>query len=592
MTKPLTNDGFSNVITGLGTRADKSIADTYTRTIHNQAEIDAAFQTSTWFAKIVEIPVDDALREGWEWQADKEVIPKLEAEEKRLQLVTKLKHAMILARKDGGATLFLGMDTRYGAPDTPLDVTRLTAGALQYLLVFDRQQCTAGEIDREVLSPNCGKPLYYNYQTTQIHPSRIIRFIGKERYDMALTDGFGNSIYGTLKAAILAAEKTGVGVSHLINEAKIDILGIPNLTENLATEEYESRLIARVQMMDLFKSMTGTLLMDTGDGDSEGETHETKQINFSGLPEVLQVQLAVLAGASDIPATRLLGKSPDGMNSSGDGDLRNYYDMVAADQKLTLEPLLEPLFKVLIVSALGTADDNIWFTWKPLYSMSEKEGAEVEKIYADTVKIYSDANIIPSEVLTRIGLARMVESGQWPGIDDAMKDYAKEIEDLPLETETQIDPTGTPFIATDAAPRSLYVSRAVLNRDDIVAWAVSQGFAAADIIPDLHVTIMYSRDAVDWMKIGNAWEETLDVSAGGPRVVSRFNEYAVLEFNCSTLAWRHEEMKRAGAVPSYPNYSPHVSIVKSGGPDVDTIKPYTGKIMFGPEIFEVIKDAD
>jgi len=40
------------------------------------------------------------------------------------------------------------------------------------------------------------------------------------------------------------------------------------------------------------------------------------------------MQLA--SGAADIPMTRLLGQSPAGMNATGDGDMRNYYDRIEA----------------------------------------------------------------------------------------------------------------------------------------------------------------------------------------------------------------------------------------------------------------------
>jgi hypothetical protein len=40
----------------------------------------------------------------------------------------------------------------------------------------------------------------------------------------------------------------------------------------------------------------------------------------------------VVAGAADIPLTRLLGQSPRGLQSTGDGEERDYHSMIKARQ--------------------------------------------------------------------------------------------------------------------------------------------------------------------------------------------------------------------------------------------------------------------
>src|SRR5699024_2084546 len=112
-----------------------------------------------------------------------------------------------------------------------------------------------------------------------------------------------------------------------------------------------------------------------------------------------------------------------------------------------------------------------------------------------------------------------------------------------------------------AAPRSLYVRRDVINRAEIVAWAKSQGFT--DIVPDLHVTIAYSRDPVDWFKVGTSWSEKIEIAAGGPRQIERLGEdgkYIVLLITANDLIWRHREIVEAGASWDWPEYQPHISI--------------------------------
>jgi hypothetical protein len=134
----------------------------------------------------------------------------------------------------------------------------------------------------------------------------------------------------------------------------------------------------------------------------------------------------------------------------------------------------------------------------------------------------------------------------------------------------------------------------VTNGAEIAAWYRRQGIHTLDP-EDLHVTIMYSRTPVDWMKAGqDYWNEegTLKVPPGGPRVMSKFDSNAtVLEFSCASLSWRWYDIKeRTGAEPSHSEYSPHITITYDDIPDGDVVEPWIGEIKFGPEMFSVVND--
>jgi hypothetical protein len=64
----------------------------------------------------------------------------------------------------------------------------------------------------------------------------------------------------------------------------------------------------------------------------------------------------------------------------------------------------------------------------------------------------------------------------------------------------------------------------------------------------------------------------------------------VLLFNSSELAWRHEEMVRAGASYDFDQYQSHVTICYKGAPDLANVEPYRGELVFGPEIFEELDE--
>jgi len=152
--------------------------------------------------------------------------------------------------------------------------------------------------------------------------------------------------------------------------------------------------------------------------------------------------------------------------------------------------------------------------------------------------------------------------------------------------------------AADASPRTLYVSRPVVNADEIRAWAKAQGFAVVQPTEALHVTIAFSRSPVDWMKVGEPWAGNangeLVIAPGGARLVEPLGPKGaiVLLFNSTELAWRHLQIREAGASWDWPEYQPHITITyDQQGVDLAKVEPYRGQIVLGPERFEEIKDG-
>lgn len=592
-------DGFINLVSRLGGYADKASHSTYFTNIHNQAEIDAAYRTG-WFRKIVEtVPFDEA-REWRTWQAETaDQTTPIEGEEARHDIRLKVMRARILARKDGGSALYLG--GLPGSPTEPLNINAVNRGALKFVTLFTRDQISPSERETDPLSPNYGMAKYYNLGTARIHPSRIIRFSGPDKGSFSEWDGWGDSLWAIVQMAVKNSDSAAAGVAALVQEAKLDIISVPGLMAKIATAEYESRLVTRFTMANSLKSINNMLLLDGGDAEGKGgESFEQKVLNFAGFPDIMDRFDTHMAGIAGIPVTRLLGRSPAGMNATGESDMRNYYDGVRAAQELELTPLLSPLDEVLIRSALGSRPSEIYYEWNPLYSLDEKEAATVEKTYAEALQIRVNTGTIDEAVLAKGEMNRMVESGRYPGLEAAIEESDDENgvkdpdevaaeESARLERQVEIAEANRPT-ATDAKPRTLYVRRDVMNRSDFVKWAESQGFT--DIVPDLHVTIAYSRAPVDWFTVGQSWSSKIDVAAGGPRqmeAVGPTGEYKALLIAVSELSWRHKEILDAGASWDWPDYQPHISIQIGGDVDLTKVEPYRGKIVLGPEIFEEVR---
>jgi len=138
--------------------------------------------------------------------------------------------------------------------------------------------------------------------------------------------------------------------------------------------------------------------------------------------------------------------------------------------------------------------------------------------------------------------------------------------------------------------KTLYVSRKVTNAVEIAKHFRAQG---VNVMPasELHVTIIYSRQPVDWFAVPQTWQETVEYPEGGARAMENFGRDAfVLRIPPGELGWRHDQLKEAGASSDYPDFKPHITISNTFDGDPGDVEPWTGRIMLGPEIFEEIED--
>lgn len=136
--------------------------------------------------------------------------------------------------------------------------------------------------------------------------------------------------------------------------------------------------------------------------------------------------------------------------------------------------------------------------------------------------------------------------------------------------------------------KTLYVHRPLMNGNDIRHWAATQGFHSTIPSDDMHVTVAFSEQPVDWRQF-KSQREPLTVR-GGSRAVKRFGKGAVvIVFTSPALDQRWETFRAGGASSNYPTYNAHLTVTYT---DVDiNVEPYFGPLIFGPEEFSPIDVA-
>ena len=303
--------------------------------------------------------------------------------------------------------------------------------------------------------------------------------------------------------------------------------------------------------------------------------------------------LDLIAGGSNVPKRILMGSERGELSSSQDEN--NWAERIDERRKnFGVHSILRPLINLLIATGNIKKPVGKWMAaWESSDALGEAAKADINLKRAQTLQVYVNSPgadmIIPPGRFCEEFLGTTSDVVELE--DDDLDSDVEEEGELPEEEKD-----GEPEVQTNAAPMPLYVSRKVLNGAAIRKWAISQGFKEGDLVSndELHVTCMYSKKPVDWMKVRPSWTEedtgNVLVPAGGPRVVSEFGEGAiVLEFRSNTLEFRHADILEAGAAHSYPEYKPHITIAYGCSVPEDCT-PYSGPIVLGPEIFAEIKE--
>ncbi|MBB3381788.1 MULTISPECIES: phage portal protein [unclassified Rhizobium] len=436
----MVRDGLVSLASHMGTDRDKAASVFYTQPILTDEQIIAAYRGSWLPRKIVDIPALDSCRKWRNWQAASDQIGLLDAEERRLNLRGKVLEAATKARLFGGAALFIGSED--ADPALPLEAERVGKGGLKHLTVLARRQLAAGDIDSDPTSEWYGKPKFYtltgaNGVQVTIHPSRLVIFKGAmtphEEFVGMGNQAWGESVLTATFDAIKNADSTAANIASLVFEAKIDIIKVPQFSANIGNQAYEDAVLRRYALANTIKGVNGTLILDAE------EEYDSKSAPLSGLTDILMAFLQIVAGAADIPVTRLLGQSPAGMNATGTADMKNYHDRIQAIQELDYTPAMSRLDECLIRSATGSRDPAIYSTWAPLEQMSEKERADIFKTKAEAARALFGSTqgeeIIPREALTKALLNTFVEDGSLPGLETAAKTSSQSDEVEQSETD-------------------------------------------------------------------------------------------------------------------------------------------------------------
>lgn len=387
----------------------------------------AAYMSSGMMRKVIAIPAGDRTQKWRDWQAPKDDIAKIEAEEKRLGLRQKAKAAEILRGVGGGALILVTAGDH--AEELRPDAVR--AGALIAINVVSRWQIDGDDWDAEIASPTYGQPRVFKINNKPIHPSRVICFRGDPVPTggaIGLAEAFWGDcrllrVFGEVQRSDYAQE----WFAQLIRKAKLLRVGIPDLLDLVATEAGRAKLDQRVALIATGESTLNATVYRSGTGaDDPGEKIDDYQVTWAGIPAMMDAFDQRVAAVADIPFTRLTGRSPAGMNATGKSDQDNYWSMVTDGQENETRPCLEHLDPFLIRSAGVENPDGVTWRWAPLWTPTEQEEATTFKTFMEAFKMVQDGAAIPDVAFAKAFQNWMEEREYMPGLSAALEEMPED----------------------------------------------------------------------------------------------------------------------------------------------------------------------
>lgn len=401
-------DGYSNSAAFLGADSPLASSGTYIRSgLTANSWLLATAYREFWIAtRIIDTPAEDMTRAWYSLTGDipEEDLADLKRLEARHSIRQELTDALRWARLYGGSLAVMVIRGDAERLDQPLNLDLLPPDCFQGLLVLDRSAgiTPSSELETDLDDPDYGLPMYYTVDTEagecssmKIHHSRVLRFVGRELppMEMRAEEYWGASELEHVWDELQKRSATSANIAQLVFQANITTLKMSNFGESvgIGTEKGQASIRNLIAEENRFRTSFGLQLL------SKDDSMENHPYSFAGLSDVYEAFMMDVAGAAEIPATKLFGRSPQGFQSTGESDMRNYHEMISGLQERHLRPALARLLPVMAISCWGFLPDDLSFVFNPLATESPQERAQLLRDLSDPIVRQFECGLISRE---------------------------------------------------------------------------------------------------------------------------------------------------------------------------------------------------
>lgn len=442
----------------------------------------AALLSQHWLIdKACSMPARDASRQGFEivsdtgGELDVKLVQQIRKADERFKLNKHLVDFVRMGRIFGVRfALFKVESTDPNYYEYPFNPDAITPGSYKGIVQIDPywiapQLDMAGAADPT--SSHFYEPTWWTIQGKRYHRSHFVIFRTSELPDILKPQYLygGKPVPQTILERVYNAERTANEAPQLAMTKRTTTFGTDTAQAFADIEKFNARMREWVDYRDNY----GVKILDK-------DTDEMQQFDTSlnDLDAIIMTGYQIVAAAANVPATKLLGTTPKGFNSTGEYEESNYHEELESIQTHDLTPLVERHHVCVMRSIVGPANGNTItptsVVWNKLDAPTAKEAAEVQKIEADRdVALVNAGAISGDDVRERIAKDR--DSG-YHGIPLAVEGE----EPLPTPGAPGVASPGAvpPPGATDAADPV----RLVTNQKFVDPSIVNEKLLAADYV--------------------------------------------------------------------------------------------------------------
>lgn len=398
-------DAFSNPAARLGFGTmDLMQATDYplTRMTQNYELLTSLYRDNWIVQNIVTTIPDDIIRKWFELKTAiaPDYLTRFTRLERTAQLRKKLALGMYWGRLYGGA---VGLMLIKGQEDLsqPLDLDMIMPDSFNGLMILDRWTGVypEGSLVTDETDPDFGLPEYYTirddergYLIAKVHHSRVIRFIGRELpwLEQVTELYWGESEIEAIYNELIKRDNVSANIASLTFRANLDYMEADGIDQLLGTgnAEMQRRFWNTMQAQSIMESNFGMRVLNKGD------VIHNRQYSFTGLPDVYDRVMMDVAGAARTPVTKLFGRSPAGMNSTGESDMKNYYDYIDGVRESVFRPIIERLLPVMALSCWGVIPDDLDISFPPMETPDSKDLADIAQAKSGAIIAAYQADLI------------------------------------------------------------------------------------------------------------------------------------------------------------------------------------------------------
>jgi phage-related protein (TIGR01555 family) len=428
-----TVDSFVNFAHNLGVGADNAMSSSsygFNPITRNRTQLEWIHRGSWLGGVVVDSVADDMTRAGVEHigtmkPEDMEAIDEAAV---TFGVWNAINDTIKWARLYGGGIAVLLIDGQ--DPETPLRLNTIRKGQFRGLLSLDRWMVEPSLMDLVTeYGPNLGLPKFYRVTAQapalsgmKIHYSRCVRLEGiKLPYWQRLMENlWGLSVIERLYDRMIAFDSATTGAAQLVYKSYLRTLKVKDMREVVAMGGDALTALTRyVDMMRRFQGIEGMTVIDAED-DFTADSHSA----FGGLSDALAQFGQQLSGASGIPLVRLFGQSPAGF-STGETDLRNYYDTIKQQQEKELRVPVTKIYRAMAASEGIELPEGYKLNFRNLWQLSDEEKANIAKTDSDTILTAEEKGVIDRQTALKELRQSSTVTGRFSNITDEMIEEAE-----------------------------------------------------------------------------------------------------------------------------------------------------------------------